>query len=70
MEGHRRPALPPGQVKKIVYVRARRPQFTKSNLLSECLGRVMVEELLLSEADCEEIPEEDEGVEPAARARC
>src|SRR6185295_13893000 len=43
-----------GQVKKIVYVRAGVPQFTKSNLLSECLGRVMVKELLLSEADCEE----------------
>jgi len=43
-----------GTVKKIIYLRAGVPQFVKSNLLSECLGRVMVKERLLSQADCEE----------------
>lgn len=43
-----------GTVKKIVYLRDGAPQFVKSNLLSECLGRVMVKERLLSQADCEE----------------
>ncbi|HEY8212486.1 MAG TPA: response regulator [Myxococcaceae bacterium] len=43
-----------GTVKKIVYLRAGVPQFVKSNLLSECLGRIMVKERLLSQADCEE----------------
>jgi CheY-like chemotaxis protein/tetratricopeptide (TPR) repeat protein len=41
-------------VKKMVFLRHGVPQFVKSNLLSECLGRVMVKERLLSEADCEE----------------
>jgi len=43
-----------GTVKKIIYLREGVPQFVKSNLLSECLGRVMVRERLLSQADCEE----------------
>ncbi|HEX4621075.1 MAG TPA: DnaJ domain-containing protein, partial [Myxococcaceae bacterium] len=42
------------KVKKIVYFRDGVPQSIKSNLLSECLGRVMVLEKMISEAECEE----------------
>jgi len=42
------------KVKKIVYFRNGVPCFVKSNLLSECLGRVMVRERMISEAQCEE----------------
>jgi DNA-binding response OmpR family regulator/tetratricopeptide (TPR) repeat protein len=41
------------KVKKIVYFRQGVPVSVKSNRLSECLGRVMVREGMLSEADCE-----------------
>jgi CheY-like chemotaxis protein len=41
------------QVKKIVYFREGTPISVKSNLLSECLGRVMVKEKMISDADCE-----------------
>ncbi|HVP62436.1 MAG TPA: response regulator [Myxococcaceae bacterium] len=42
------------KVKKIVFLRAGAPESVKSNRLSECLGRVMVRERMISEADCEE----------------
>ena len=42
------------KVKKIVFVRGGAPESVKSNRLSECLGRVMVRERMISEADCEE----------------
>ncbi len=42
------------KVKKIVYFRAGVPELVKSNLLVECLGRVLVRERLISEAECEE----------------
>jgi DNA-binding response OmpR family regulator/curved DNA-binding protein CbpA len=42
------------QVKKIVYFRDGVPISVKSNLLSECLGRVMVKERMISEAECED----------------
>ena len=42
------------KVKKIVFFRAGGPESVKSNRLSECLGRVMVRERMISEADCEE----------------
>jgi DNA-binding response OmpR family regulator/tetratricopeptide (TPR) repeat protein len=41
------------KVKKIIYFRQGVPVSVKSNRLSECLGRVMVREGMLSEADCE-----------------
>ncbi|MGO9765323.1 MAG: response regulator [Myxococcaceae bacterium] len=41
------------KVKKIIYFRAGVPVSVKSNRLGECLGRVMVREGMLSEADCE-----------------
>lgn len=42
------------KLKKIVYFRDGIAQFVKSNLLSECLGRVLVKERMISEAECEE----------------
>jgi DNA-binding response OmpR family regulator len=42
------------KVKKIVFFRAGAPESVKSNRLSECLGRVMVRERMISEVDCEE----------------
>jgi CheY-like chemotaxis protein len=41
-------------VKKIVYLREGIPIFVKSNLLSECLGRIMVQERLISQEECDE----------------
>ena len=41
------------KVKKIIYFRQGVPVSVKSNRLSECLGRVMVREGMLSESDCE-----------------
>lgn len=40
-------------VKKIVYLKEGIPVFVRSNLLTECLGRVMVEERLISQKECE-----------------
>ncbi len=42
------------KVKKIVYFQDGFPRSIKSNLLSECLGRIMVSERMISEAECEE----------------
>ncbi len=42
------------QDKKVVYFRKGRPVFVKSNALSECLGRILIKEKLITEADCEE----------------
>src|SRR5262249_37523871 len=44
--------LKKGSVKKIVYLRQGIPVFVKSNLVTECLGRVMVAEKLISEEEC------------------
>jgi CheY-like chemotaxis protein len=42
------------RVKKIVYLKDGYPIFVKSNLLSECLGRVLVREKMIGEAECEQ----------------
>lgn len=42
-----------GTVKKIVYFQKGIPVFVKSNLLSECLGRVMVAERLITQEECD-----------------
>jgi DNA-binding response OmpR family regulator len=42
------------QLKKIVYFREGRPYSVKSNLLSECLGELMIREKMISEASCKE----------------
>ncbi|MEW5847361.1 MAG: response regulator [Myxococcota bacterium] len=41
------------QVKKIVYLKDGYTISVKSNLLQECLGKIMVRERMISEADCE-----------------
>ncbi len=41
-------------VKKIVYLTEGVPVFVKSNLLAECLGRIMVQERLISQEECDE----------------
>ncbi len=41
------------RVKKIVYLKDGYPISVKSNLLSECLGKVMVRERMITEAQCE-----------------
>lgn len=41
-------------VKKIVYFKNGSPAYVKSNLLSECLGKVLVREGMISEAECQE----------------
>lgn len=42
------------KVKKIVYFRDGNPELVKSNLLVECLGRILVREKMISEAECDE----------------
>ncbi len=42
------------KVKKIVYFRDGLPELVKSNLLIECLGRILVREKMISEAECAE----------------
>lgn len=41
-------------MKKIVYLKEGIPVYVKSNLVSECLGRVMVRDRLISEKECEQ----------------
>jgi DNA-binding response OmpR family regulator len=42
------------EAKKIVYIRQGRPMGVKSNLLNECLGRILVRERMISEEECEQ----------------
>ncbi|MCC6748994.1 MAG: response regulator [Deltaproteobacteria bacterium] len=41
-------------VKKIVYFKEGHPSYVKSNVLAECLGKVLVREKMISEGDCAE----------------
>jgi DNA-binding response OmpR family regulator/tetratricopeptide (TPR) repeat protein len=41
-------------VKKIVYFKRGHPSYVKSNLLSECLGKVLVREGLITEGQCKD----------------
>ena len=43
-----------GEVKKIVYMRQGSPYTVQSNLVSECLGQVLVHERLISRDECEQ----------------
>lgn len=43
-----------GSVKKIVHFQNGVPVFVKSNLLSECLGQVMVNERLITQEECDD----------------
>ncbi|MBW1808769.1 MAG: response regulator [Deltaproteobacteria bacterium] len=42
------------RLKKIVYMKNGYPVFVKSNLLNECLGKVLVREKMIAETECEE----------------
>lgn len=42
------------KIKKIVYIRDGRPIFVKSNLLNECLGRILVREKMITEEELNE----------------
>lgn len=42
------------KLKKIVFTKNGYPVFVKSNLLNECLGKVMVREKMISDRECEE----------------
>jgi DNA-binding response OmpR family regulator/TolA-binding protein len=42
------------KVKKIIYLRNGVPELVKSNLLVEALGRILVRERMITEAECEE----------------
>jgi DNA-binding response OmpR family regulator/curved DNA-binding protein CbpA len=42
------------KVKKIVYFKEGHPIYIKSNLLNECLGRVLVRERMITSAECED----------------
>ncbi len=42
-----------GRIKKIVYLKDGYPIFVKSNLLSECLGRILVREKMITEDECD-----------------
>ena len=42
-----------GRLKKIVYLKDGYPIFVKSNLLSECLGRILVRDKMITEDECE-----------------
>lgn len=41
------------RTKKIIYLKEGTPIFVKSNLLSECFGRVLVKEKMITEEECE-----------------
>ena len=41
------------RTKKMIYFKDGTPIFVKSNLLSECLGRILVREKMISEQECE-----------------
>lgn len=43
-----------GDSKKIVYFKDGYPIFTRSNVLSECLGRMLVSEGLITQVDCDQ----------------
>ena len=43
-----------GKIKKIVYFKEGYPAYVKSNVLAECLGKVMLRERLITAAECEE----------------
>ncbi|MBN2359641.1 MAG: response regulator [Deltaproteobacteria bacterium] len=43
-----------GKLKKIVYFKEGYPTYVKSNVLAECLGKVMLRERLITATECEE----------------
>ena len=43
-----------GQAKKIIYIKDGYPIFVRSNMLSECLGRMLVKDGRLTQVDCDQ----------------
>jgi len=43
-----------GDAKKIIYVKKGYPVFSRSNVLSECLGRMLVKEGVITQVDCDQ----------------
>ncbi|MDA3903889.1 MAG: response regulator [Desulfuromusa sp.] len=43
-----------GDAKKIIYIKEGYPVFTRSNVLSECLGRMLVKEGVITQVDCDQ----------------
>ncbi|NOQ41556.1 MAG: response regulator [Desulfuromusa sp.] len=43
-----------GEAKKVVYIKDGYPVFTRSNVLSECLGRMLVKEGVITQVDCDQ----------------
>jgi len=43
-----------GNAKKVIYVKEGYPVFTRSNVLSECLGRMLVKEGVITQVDCDQ----------------
>ena len=43
-----------GDAKKIIYVKKGYPVFARSNVLSECLGRMLVKEGVITQVDCDQ----------------
>ena len=47
-----------GAAKKIIYIKDGYPIFTRSNVLSECLGRMLVKEGVITQVDCDQSVEQ------------
>ena len=43
-----------GEAKKIIYLKEGYPIFTRSNVLNECLGRMLVKEGVMTQVDCDQ----------------
>ena len=43
-----------GDAKKIIYIKAGYPIFSRSNVLNECLGRMLVKEGVITQVDCDQ----------------
>lgn len=43
-----------GEAKKIIYIKGGYPIFARSNVLSECLGRMLVKEGVITQVDCDQ----------------
>ena len=43
-----------GEAKKIIYIKDGYPIFSRSNVLSECLGRMLVKEGVITQVDCDQ----------------
>ncbi len=49
-----------GSTKKVIYIKEGYPIFTRSNVLNECLGRMLVNEGVITQVDCDQSVEKSE----------